>query len=76
MPQFDTFIFSSSLFYFIVIFFLLLYQIFTQFLPRLGAILKLRSKVIEKASGNMFTILPSLDHITIFPRILTNTTKD
>nr|AAZ72723.1 ATP synthase subunit 8 [Physarum polycephalum] len=50
MPQFDTFIFSSSLFYFIITFFILLYFNFTRFLPRLSAILKLRSKLTKKSS--------------------------
>jgi hypothetical protein len=49
MPQFDTFIFSSSLFYFILSFLIVLYGNYAQFLPRLGALLKLRHKITHKA---------------------------
>lgn len=48
MPQFDTFIFSSSLCYFIISFFLVLYLNFNQYLPRLSSLLKLRQKLIKK----------------------------
>ena len=48
MPQFDTFIFSSSLFYFIISFLLVLYNNHTKFLPRLSSILKLRFKISNK----------------------------
>jgi len=50
MPQFDTFIFSSSLLYFVVGFFVLLYYNYTHFLPRLSAILKLRTKISKKST--------------------------
>jgi hypothetical protein len=42
MPQFDTFIFSSILFYFIISYFVYLYVNSQLFLPRLAALLKLR----------------------------------
>jgi len=45
MPQFDTFIFSSVLFYFITGFLIFLYINAQLFLPYLGAILKLRYKL-------------------------------
>ena len=45
MPQFDTFIFSSVLFYFILGFLIFLYINTNSFLPFLGAILKLRYKL-------------------------------
>jgi Plant ATP synthase F0 len=45
MPQFDTFIFSSVLFYFIIGFLIFLYINAQLFLPCLGAILKLRYKL-------------------------------
>jgi hypothetical protein len=45
MPQFDTFIFSSNLFYFILSFFILLYVNFNYILPKYGALLKLRVKI-------------------------------
>jgi hypothetical protein len=51
MPQFDTFIFSSSLFYFIISFFTLLYLNFAQYLPRISSLLKLRYKLVKKSSS-------------------------
>jgi hypothetical protein len=48
MPQFDTFIFSSSLLYFFTTFFILLTFNNIKFLPRLAAILKLRYKISNK----------------------------
>jgi len=50
MPQFDTFIFSSSLFYFIISFFTLLYLNYAQYLPRISSLLKLRFKLLQKPS--------------------------
>ena len=47
MPQFDTFIFSSSLFVFLLSFFMLLFVNFLRILPRTGSILKLRYKVMK-----------------------------
>jgi hypothetical protein len=44
MPQFDTFIFSSSLFYFILSFLIVLYGNYSRFLPQMGSLLKLRHK--------------------------------
>jgi len=49
MPQFDTFIFSSSLFYFIISFFVVLYSNFSFFLPNLSGIQKLRFKISKKS---------------------------
>ena len=50
MPQFDTFIFSSSLFYFIIFFLLFLIYNYIRVLPRISAILKLRSKFVKRSS--------------------------
>jgi len=50
MPQFDTFIFSSSLVDLVFWFFILLYINFFLILPRLGAILKLREKIVKKST--------------------------
>jgi DNA mismatch repair protein MutH len=67
MPQFDTFIFSSSLFYFILTFFILLYNNFTQILPRLGAILKLRAKLSNKSIVTEDIKGTHKNYISIFP---------
>ena len=66
MPQFDTFIFSSSLLYFIIAFFILLTCNFLRFLPRLSAILKLRSKLAVKLNDISVNTRSygTLDHTT------------
>jgi hypothetical protein len=76
MPQFDTFIFSSSLFYFIVSFFILLYCNFTHFLPRLSAILKLRSKLSKKSAVISETQESYKDNLSIFSRHITISNKN
>ena len=54
MPQFDTFIFSSVLFYFILGFMMLLYVNTNSFLPFLSAILKLRFKLEHQSLQDSF----------------------
>jgi len=75
MPQFDTFIFSSSLIYFISSYFILLSAIFTRFIPRLGAIIKLRDRIASKSNPLQDSKPPLNDYLTIFARNLTNTDK-
>jgi hypothetical protein len=59
MPQFDTFIFQSILFYFIISYFIYLYVNSQLFLPRLAAILKLRFYILnpEKVKYQVKTAL-------------------
>jgi len=71
MPQFDTFIFSSSLFYFIISFFVLLWFNFTRFLPHLSAILKLRYKLTSKSTSKSDIILSYRDSFSTFAHYLT-----
>lgn len=75
MPQFDTFIFSSSLTYFILIFFVLLFINNTKFLPRLSAILKLRTKLIHKTLISAENNVTIHDRIAIFSKNLSETEK-
>nr|ACZ96458.1 ATP synthase subunit 8 [Didymium iridis]ACZ96459.1 ATP synthase subunit 8 [Didymium iridis] len=65
MPQFDTFIFSSSLFYFIISFFTLLYFNFAHYLPSISSLLKLRYKLVRKSSSTTTKKL-SVNHSGIF----------
>jgi hypothetical protein len=76
MPQFDTFIFSSSLTYFISSFFILLYLNFTRFIPRLGAIIKLRNRRTTKSTTIKDIITPSGDILTIFSRNIPSLEKN
>lgn len=72
MPQFDTFIFSSSLFYLLITFFLLLTINFTRLLPRLSAIMKLRHKIKQKSTTKNVLNLPFTSDISIFGEIISN----
>jgi hypothetical protein len=59
MPQFDTFIFSSNLYYFTIAFLILLYLNITLILPKFGALLKLRFKLLLSKTGDiMINIKP------------------
>lgn len=51
MPQFDVFIFFSSIFYLLIGFFSLMIYNQLVFLPKISAILKLRSNVISNISN-------------------------
>jgi hypothetical protein len=72
MPQFDTFIFSSSLFYFIISFFVLLYVNFNQVLPRLAAVLKLRYKLLKKQSSNKVPSLAVKTSLFLYPSYMSD----
>jgi F0F1-type ATP synthase membrane subunit b/b' len=72
MPQFDTFIFSSSLFYFIISFFTLLYLNYTQYLPRIGSLLKLRHKLIQKPVSTKTNTEALNNSGMLFTKILSN----
>ena len=76
MPQFDTFIFSSSLTHFIIIFFVLLFLNNTNFLPRLSAILKLRTKLINKSLTAAETTIVLHDRVAVFSKNLTDIEKN
>ena len=53
MPQFDTFIFASSLLYFITCYLILLKYNTLRVLPKIAAILKLRSKISKVQSQDI-----------------------
>ena len=51
MPQFDVFLFFSSVFYLLVGFFSLMFFNQFMFLPKMSAFLKLREKITKYQSG-------------------------
>jgi len=53
MPQFDVFLFFSSVFYLLVGFFSLMFFNQFMFLPKISAFLKLREKITKYKSENV-----------------------
>ena len=55
MPQFDVFLFFSSVFYLLVGFFSLMFFNQFMFLPKISAFLKLREKILKYQSKDINT---------------------
>ncbi|RYE05339.1 MAG: hypothetical protein EOP33_06520 [Rickettsiaceae bacterium] len=72
MPQFDVFLFFSSIFYLLVGFFSLMFYNQFVFLPKISAILKLREKLLNLSNFDKKQTLESNLKIIKISKTLTN----
>jgi hypothetical protein len=72
MPQFDVFLFFSSIFYLLVGFFSLMFYNQLVFLPKISAILKLREKILNLSKFDNVQTINSSSRIIKVSKTLVN----